>query len=165
MENRNRGVIWGILLIALGGFFLITRLMPEIFGYVYWPFIIIGVGGAFLLAAILTRTGRLAIPGCIVAGIGGILYYQSITGDWASWAYIWTLIPGFVGVGVLFAGLLSRERPHFDSGGLILMAISAMGFLIFGGSFGLNLGIGTLWPVFLIGIGLITLVNALFRKR
>lgn len=165
MENRNRGVIWGILLIALGGFFLITRLMPEIFGYMYWPFIIIGVGGAFLLAAILTRTGGLAIPGCIVAGIGGILYYQSITGDWASWAYIWTLIPGFVGVGVLFAGLLSRERPHFDSGGLILMAISAMGFLIFGGSFGLNLGIGTLWPVFLIGIGLITLVNALFRKR
>lgn len=165
MENRNRGVIWGILLIALGGFFLISRLMPEIFGYVYWPFIIIGVGGAFLLAAILTRTGGLAIPGCIVAGIGGILYYQSITGDWASWAYIWTLIPGFVGVGVLFAGLLSRERPHFDSGGLILMAISAMGFLIFGGSFGLNLGIGTLWPVFLIGIGLITLVNALFRKR
>jgi len=165
MENRQHGVMWGILLILLGAFFLATRLMPEIFGYVYWPFFVIGVGGMFLLSAILTRTGGLAIPGCIVGGIGGILYYQAISGDWASWSYMWTLIPGFVGVGVIFAGLLSRDHPHFDSGGLVLMAISAMGFLIFGGAFGLNLDVSTLWPLFLIGIGLITLVSALFRKH
>jgi hypothetical protein len=164
MENRH-GIVWGILLILLGGFFFVTQMYPDIFGYVYWPFIVIGVGAAFLLAAILTRTGGLAIPGCIVGGIGGILYYQAISGDWASWAYIWTLIPGFVGLGVIFAGLLSREHPRFDSGGLVLMAISAMGFIIFGGTFGLNLGVGTLWPLFLIGIGVITLFSALFRKR
>jgi len=124
-----------------------------------------GVGGVFLLAALLTRTGGLAIPGCIVGGIGGILYYQTISGNWASWAYLWTLIPGFVGVGIILAGLLSRERVRFDTGGLILIAISAMGFVIFGGSFGLNLGMSTLWPLFLIGIGVITLISALFRKR
>ena len=67
--------------------------------------------------------------------------------------------------GVIIAGLLSREHPRFDSGGLVLMAISAMGFIIFGGTFGLNLGVGTLWPLFLIGIGVITLFSALFRKR
>jgi len=164
MENRH-GILWGLLLILLGGFFLVVRLMPQVFGYVFWPFIVIGVGALFLLAAIATRNGGLAIPGCIVGGIGGILYYQAVSGNWASWAYIWTLIPGFVGLGVIFAGLLARDRPHFDSGGLVLMAISAMGFLIFGGSFGLNLEIGTLWPLFLIGIGLITLLSALFRKR
>lgn len=163
-ENRN-GIIWGILLILLGGFFLATRLYPQIFGFIFWPFIIIGLGGVFLLAALLTRTGGLAIPGCIVGGIGGILYYQATSGDWASWSYIWTLIPGFVGVGVIFAGLLSRNNPHFDSGGLVLMAISAMGFFIFGGAFGLNWSMGTLWPLFLIGIGLITLFSAIFRKR
>jgi len=122
-------------------------------------------GGVFLLAALLTRTGGLAIPGCIVGGIGGILYYQTISGNWASWAYLWTLIPVFVGVGIILAGLLSRERVRFDTGGLILIAISAMGFVIFGGSFGLNLGMSTLWPLFLIGIGVITLISALFRKR
>lgn len=170
MENRH-GIVWGILLILLGGFFLVTRLMPEIFGFVYWPFFIIGVGGAFLLAAILTRSGGLAIPGCIVSGVGGILYYQALTSHWESWAYMWTLIPGFVGIGVIIAGLLSREGLRFDSGGLVLLAISAMGFLIFGSAFGSLLGfpfdldVGTLWPLFLIGIGVITLIGALFRRR
>jgi hypothetical protein len=169
MEENRHGVVFGILLILLGGFFLAVKLYPQIFGFVFWPFIVIGIGGVFLISALLTRTGGLAIPGCILAGIGGILYYQAVTGDWASWAYIWTLIPGFVGLGVIIAGLLSRGNPHFDSGGLVLMAISAMGFLIFtsvfGNIFGFDMPISTLWPLFLIGIGLITLFSAIFRKR
>jgi hypothetical protein len=164
MENRH-GIVWGILLIMLGAFFLVTQMYPDIFGYTYWPFLIIGIGAAFLLAAVLTRNGGLAIPGCILGGIGGIFSYQVISGDWSSWAYAWTLIPGFVGVGVLIAGLLSQHHPRFDSGGLVLIAISAMGFLIFGGAFGLNLQISMLWPVFLIGLGVITLISALFHKR
>jgi hypothetical protein len=168
MENRN-GVVWGVLLILLGGFFLVTRLNPALFGYVQWPFFIIGVGLVFLFSAILTRTGGLAIPGCIISGIGGILYWQTLTGNWESWSYIWTLIPGFVGLGVIFAGLLDRDRPHFDSGGLVLMAISAMGFMAFGSAFGALFGfsfdMGTLWPLFLIGIGVITLISAIFRRR
>lgn len=167
--NNRQGIVWGLLLIILGGFFLASRLMPDLFGFVFWPFIVIGVGGIFFLAAILTRTGGLAVPGCIIAGIGGILYWQAVTGHWESWAYIWTLIPGFVGLGVIFAGLLDRERPHFDSGGLVLMAISAMGFMIFGSAFGQLFGMsfnaGTLWPLFLIGIGVITLISALFRRK
>ncbi len=168
MNNRH-GIVWGILLILMGGFFLATRLVPELFGFVFWPFIVIGVGGVFLLAAILTRTGGLAVPGSIIAGIGGILYWQAVTGRWESWAYIWTLIPGFVGLGVIFAGLLDRERPHFDTGGLVLMAISVMGFLIFGSAFGqlfgLRFDVGTLWPLFLIGVGVIVLIGALFRRK
>ena len=167
--NNRQGIVWGLLLIILGGFFLATRMMPGLFGEIYWPFIVIGVGGMFLLAAILTRTGGLAIPGSIIAGIGGILYWQAMTGRWESWAYIWTLIPGFVGLGVIFAGLLDREKPRFDSGGLVLMAISAMGFLIFssafGQLFGLTFDVGTLWPLFLIGIGVITLISAMFRRK
>jgi len=164
MEQR-KGFVAGIMLILLGGFFLAAQLMPDIFGYIFWPFILVGIGGVFLLSALLTRTGGLAIPGCILLGLGGIFYYQSMTNDWASWSYIWTLIPGFVGVGVIIAGLLSRNGPRFDSGGLVLLAISGMGFLLFGGMFGLNLDVSTLWPIFLIGIGVITLFSALFRKR
>ncbi len=162
---ERKGFVAGILLILLGGFFLAAQLMPELFGYVFWPFILVGIGGVFLLSALLTRTGGLAIPGSILLGLGGIFYYQTMTNDWASWSYIWTLIPGFVGVGVIIAGLLSRGGPHFDSGGRVLMAISAMGFLMFGGMFGLNLDMSTMWPIFLIGIGVITLFSALFRKR
>ena len=170
MENK-KGIVWGILLIAFGGFILLTRMMPDIFGFVYWPYFIIGLGAAFLVAALLTRTGGLASPGSIISGIGAILYYQATTNHWESWAYMWTLIPGFIGIGVIIAGLLSRDKIRFDTSGLVLIAISAMGFLIFGGAFGALLGfpfdldVGTLWPLFLIGIGLITLVGAIFRKR
>ena len=168
MEKRN-GVVWGILLILLGVFFLVTRLMPEIFGEQYWPFFVIRLGGMFLLSAILTRNGGLAIPGSIIGGIGGILYWQTLTGHWEAWAYVWTLIPGFIGVGILIAGLLDRERPHFDSGGLVLIAFSVLGFMIFGNMFGalfgFNFDMGTLWPLFLIGIGAIMLISAIFRKR
>jgi hypothetical protein len=164
MDNR-RGMIVGLMFILVGGFFLASELMPGIFGYVTYPFILIGIGGAFLLAALLTRTGGLAVPACVVGGIGAILYYQELTHDWASWSYIWTLIPGFVGVGVILSGLLARNRPHFESGGLVLLAISAFGFLIFGGMFGLPFNVSTLWPVFLIGIGFLTLVSAIFRKH
>ena len=164
MEQR-KGFVGGILLILLGGFFLAAQLMPEIFGYVFWPFILVGIGGVFMLSALLTRTGGLAVPGSILLGLGGIFYYQTITNNWESWSYMWTLIPGFVGVGVLIAGLLHRDGPRFDSGGLVLLAISAMGFLLFGGMFGLNLDMSIMWPVFLIGIGVITLFGALFRKR
>ena len=164
MENR-RGMIVGLMFILLGGFFLATELIPDIFGDVTYPFILIGIGGAFLLAALLTRTGGLAVPACVIAGIGAILYYQELTHDWDSWSYIWTLIPGFVGVGVILSGLLTRNRPHFESGGLILIAISALGFFIFGGMFGLPYDIGTIWPIFIIGIGFITLISAIFRRH
>lgn len=165
MEDRNSGIVWGILLIALGGFLLATRLMPGVFGTEFWPFIIIGVGGVFLLAALLTRTGGLAIPGCIVGGVGGILYYQNITSNFASWTYMWTLIPGFVGIGILLSGLLSRESPRFEPASLVLMLISAVGFSIFGGFFGLEQNIETLWPLFLIGAGVIVLLSAFFNRK
>jgi len=168
MENKQ-GLLWGILLILLGAFFLLVRMMPDVFGEIYWPYFIIGVGGVFLLAAIITRSGGLAIPACIIGGIGGILYYQALTGRWESWAFMWTLIPGFVGVGIILAGLLEREHPHFESGALVLVAISVLGFLIFGSAFGAlfgyNLDFGMLWPLFLVGIGVILLISALFRRR
>ncbi len=40
------------------------------------------------------------MPSIIVGGIGGILAYQDYTGHWESWSYLWTLIPGFVGLGI-----------------------------------------------------------------
>ena len=164
MRNRG-GFIWGVLLILLGAFLLTTRLMPETFDFLSWPFTVIGVGGFFLLAAILTRNGGLAIPGCIVGGIGGILYYQNLYNAWASWSYTWTLIPGFVGIGVILNGLIDRSGPRFDSGGLVLMAISAVGFMIFGGAFGLDWEFIDLWPLFLIGAGVMTLISAFFHRR
>jgi hypothetical protein len=114
--------------------------------------IVIGVGALFLLGA-LVGTPPLAVPGSVIAGIGGILYYQNVTGDWASWAYIWALIPGFAGIGTILMGLLTPGgRRNVREGGR-LVVISLVMFLIFGAFFG-GLGrLGQYWPVLLIGIG------------
>ena len=107
----------------------------------------------------------MAIPACIVGGIGGILYWQEITGNWESWAYAWTLIPGFVGVGIVLSGLLGGDFRQSARGGGWLIMISLVLFAVFGSFFG-GLGLlGPYWPVLLILLGLLVLIRPLFRPR
>lgn len=164
MKNRS-DLVWGLILIIIGAFLLVTRVYPDTFDFLQWPFSMIGLGVIFLLAAIITRNGGLAIPGCIVGGIGGILYYQNLTGMWDTWSFAWTLIPGFVGVGILLSGLIDRSGPRFESSSLTLIAISVMGFIIFGGVFGMQWNIGKLWPLFIIGAGVIVLISAFIKPK
>jgi len=164
MKNRS-DLAWGLILIINGAFLLVTRVFPGYFNFLDWPFTVIAVGIVFLLAAILSRNGGLAIPGCIVGGIGAILYYQQMSGRWETWSFAWTLIPGFVGLGILLSGLIDRSGPRFDSSSLVLMAISATGFVIFGGSFGFGWNYGNLWPLFIIGLGVIVLISAFLQPK
>ena len=101
--KKRRNIAGGLILILLGAFFIYWQLAPDKFtswfdDYFSWPYYIIGTGLVFILISIVTGTGGLAVPGSIIGGIGGILFYQNLTGDWVSWAYIWVLIPGFVGL-------------------------------------------------------------------
>jgi hypothetical protein len=111
----------------------------------------------------------MAVPACIVAGIGGILYYQNVTGDWASWSYMWALIPGFVGVGNILAGILGRDFKKSVRDGLNLILISLVAFLVFATAFG---GLAILGPYkeyalagFFLILGLWFIVRALVRSR
>ena len=110
MEKRS-SIVGGLILIGVGTMFLLLQLFPSLADQIdlarQWPLVIVTVGGVFLLTAVL-GTPPLAIPGSIIGGIGGILYYQNLTGDWASWAYVWALIPGFVGVGIILDGGAAR---------------------------------------------------------
>jgi hypothetical protein len=160
--KRNNGVVGGVILIILGLLFLAREIFPEFFEFLDWPFIIIGLGGIFLLWAILSGTGGLAVPGSILVGIGGIFYYQNLTGDWESWAFIWALIPGFVGVGIIISGIIDRNYKEAFSGGLIMLLISGMLFFAFGSAFGLEQEITKYWPVLLILLGVVALVRAMF---
>ncbi len=163
--NRRSGLVIGTILILLGLLFLAGEIAPQYFQFWDWPFIVIGLGMVFLVWAILSGTGGLAVPGCILAGIGGILYYQNQTGDWASWAYIWGLIPGFVGVGVILCGIIDRNYKDAFTGGLVLILISAIFFFAFGAAFGLPPDITQYWPVLLIVLGVISLIRAVFSGK
>jgi hypothetical protein len=163
--NKKSGIFGGVVLILLGLIFLASEIYPEVFSFWSWPFILIGLGLMFLLWALITQTGGLAVPGSILSGLGGIFYYQEITQDWASWSYIWALIPGFVGVGILLNGLIDRKFRQNLSGGLTLILISAIMFFAFGSQFGLQSTITMYWPVLLIALGAVALVRSLLRNN
>jgi hypothetical protein len=164
-KERRSARVSGLILVLLGIVFLAEQIWPGLFlGSFTWPWIIIAIGGIFLLTALLTGEGAFAIPGSIVGGIGTLLLWQNTTGNWDSWAYAWTLIPGFVGVGILLAGLLGHERKGSITGGLLMIGLSAGAFLLFGGLFTFNgWYLLRFWPVILIVLGIGMLARGFFR--
>jgi hypothetical protein len=164
MEKRSQW-IGGIILILLGIVFMLRLWMPDWMEF-SWPFYIIGVGLLFLLVAAISGIGPLAIPGCIILGIGSILYFQNLSQNWISWTYAWTLIPGFVGVGIFFSSLFSPGH-RIDHSGWFLILISLTGFVIFGGISVFGRDVVRYWPILLILLGCILGFGALvgFRTR
>lgn len=168
MEQRARSSLAaGLVLILLGLWFLAMQFVPGLQAYpaFSWPLIIVGVGVILLVIGLLTGVPSMAVPACIVGGIGGLLYWQNATGNWESWAYAWTLIPGFVGVGTVLAGLLGGESRQAVRGGAWLILISLVLFTVFGSFFGALGLVGPYWPILLIVLGLLIFAQSLFRSR
>lgn len=159
----------GLLLIVVGVGWLALKLFPgltNLVRYLDWPVYIFGVAGILMVIGFLTGEPGLAVPACIVGGIGGILAWQNVTSNWSSWSYVWALIPGFVGVGVILAALWGPREKRWREvrDGLETIAVSAVLFLIFGSFLG-ELFLGDYWPVLLILLGLISLGRAVFQRR
>lgn len=165
--DRSR-IATALVLILLGVWFLLVQFVPALEGFAIngrtWPLIIVGLGILFALIGLVTWTPALLVPACIIGGIGGLLYYQNMTGDWQSWAYAWTLIPGFTGVGVFFSSLLSGRIREAISGGVWLVFLSGTLFLIFSSFLGGPSLLGIYWPVLIILLGVILLAQSIFRR-
>ena len=116
----------------------------------------------FILGAALGEPG-MAVPATIVGGIGGILAYQWYTGDWQSWSYIWALIPGFVGLGIILMSLLGGDASVKD--GTTLLFISFIMLAVFGSFFGAVGLAGRYWPVLLILLGVVLMVRTFLNKK
>ncbi len=169
MRQNRTNLVLGIILILVGGWLIVTRQVPVIQQWLEnnftWPMWVIGAGLIILLIGLLTGAPGMAVPASIVAGIGGILYYQDQVGDYSSWSYMWTLIPGFVGFGTILTGLLGEHTRRNLAHGLRLMFISAVLFLVFAtfvgglsilGDYGL--------PVILILLGVYVLARGFMRS-
>lgn len=159
MQNRG-SIIGGLILILVGALFLLLQAFPGLAVQfdpgLQWPLVIIAVGLLFLVGAVFGEAS-LAVPGAIIGGIGGLLYYQNLSGNWASWAYAWTLIPGFVGLGTILMGLLDRQKRSSIRGGFVLIFISLVLFAIFGGIMGSFECLLRFWPLLLILAGILML--------
>ncbi len=169
-------IIIAIVLIGLGFLFLVGQLLGISLIGIFWPFFII-VPGLLLFGAMILggkSAGGLAIPGSIVTMVGLILFYQNITGHWASWAYAWALIfPTALGIGLMIHGAWSGAKQTLAHGqrlattGLIIYVIAAVFFELILNISGSPLN-KVLFPLLLIGLGLYLLFGRgilTFRRR
>jgi len=168
MQQNRTNLALGILLILIGGWLVVSRQVPAVQEWMddfTWPMWVIGAGLAVFVIGLLTGAPGMAVPASIIAGIGGILYYQDQTGEYSSWSYMWSLIPGFVGVGTILAGLLGENTRRNLAHGLNLIVISAVLFLVFGTFFG---GLSILGDygaaVILILLGVYVLIRGFARS-
>ena len=170
--NNTRGrtqLALGVILILLGAWFLADKSMPAFHSlfnkYTEFPFNMFLIGGGIFIVGLVLGQPGMSVPAAIVAGIGGIFYYQQMTQNYTSWSYMWTLIPGFAGVGTILSGLLERNTGRSRSG-LNLIATSVILFVIFAALFGRLSILGPYGPaVLLILVGAWVLVRGLIGRR
>jgi len=175
-RRRRRSITIGVLLVIIGGWFLAVEFYAPLKdwadAFAEWPIWIVAAGLLFFVAGLVGGVPSLSVPAAIISGIGGILYYQNVTGEWETWFYAWTLIPGFVGVGVMISNLLQGyvKRSLREGGRSILFSLLLFG--IFGGLLHQYVGgpefLGQLsdyWPALLILAGLWIIIRPLFKRK
>jgi len=168
MSGNRSQLALGVILVLIGVWFLLDQTVPAFSNffdkYTEWPVNLLLIGGVIFIVGLVLGAPGLAVPAAIVAGTGGIFYYQEMTGDYGSWSYMWTLYPGFIGVGTLLAGLLGDHTAHNLKRGLNMMVFSAVLFLIFSAFLGGWDLLGNYGPaILLILLGLWVLGSGLYR--
>jgi hypothetical protein len=170
MNRQGRSQLaLGVILILLGAWFLLDKSVPAFHSifekYTEWPVNMLLIGAVIFIVGLVLGQPGMAVPAAIVAGIGGIFYYQEATNSYDSWSYMWALIPGFVGVGSILAGLLGDSTAHNIKRGLNLMVVSAVLFLVFSSFFGGWELFGNYGPaILLILLGLWVLGSGIYRS-
>jgi hypothetical protein len=173
-QGRSFTLTMATILVVFGVFFLIVNLIPGGPGIdVLWPFFILIPGLLFLGPAVLghwtgeRRLAALAIPGTILTSLGLIFLFCTSTGHWAVWSYVWTLIPGSVGLGLYLAARIGRWGPMPAAVGRWMLLVALIAFLAFGVFFEaviFGLG-GRFWPVVLVLAGLLILLWNYLPRR
>lgn len=176
--SLDRGaLILGGGLLFLGVVLLLGRLFRIPFGDYLWPFIFIVPGVLVFLTALSTESSSgegLSILGGLLTTLGLVFFIQTVTGLWATWAYVWALVaPTSVGISQMIYGM-AKDRDSIAQSGRRLATLGLFMFGIGFAFFELIIGISgfglasfglPVFPMLLIFFGLIILVRSLFRGR
>lgn len=168
-ESRKGTLATGIILVIIGAAFIVLNLIPGLTGNKTWPFIFIVGGIGFLLPALIWENARgglagLYIPGMILLVLGGIFLFNTLSGNWAVWAYAWILIPASVGLGLYTGALIGKWHDDVKKTGIWMTIISAAVFAFFAALFG-NLLVKAIGAGILILFGLILVLRTLLQKQ
>lgn len=152
--------------VVVGLVFLLGQIFSFSWLSALWPLFVVLSGLPFLYLSRRSSSPSLTsfiYPGLIITGTGLLLLFQSLTGHWQSWAYAWLLYPALVGIAMQHEGEVRDNRGQQRTGRWMTRA-SLAGFFglavvfelfvfsnLFGGLF------GWLWPLLLIGIGVMML--------
>lgn len=161
-ENRWQHTVIAISLIAIG-------IMFGLGIGALWPLFVMIPGLAFLAAAAKggRSTAAFAIPGMLISGTGLLLLVQNLTGYWSSWSYAWTLYGVFLGMGFAMMGRLMGDSA-VESMGRVFIIVGGIAFLVFGVFMEVVMGfggLGTLWPLAVIGLGLFLIARPFTLRR
>ncbi len=173
-QPNHQGMRWfGIILIALGLLGLLDQFFDIRFGRFVWPFFILVPGVVMILLALWkddTSGEPFVMLSSLITMTGLLLFYQNLTGHWASWAYAWTLIaPTAVGLGQWLYGTLNVRLGMIKAGkdlvsiGLIMFGVGFAFFELLLNISGFNLGFAG-WGILLILLGAFTLVRPFLAK-
>ncbi len=174
---QNKGSLYvGLLLILVGLMFLLIEGAGRLLGPLgvplgwgnLWPLLLILAGLAFWLPLLVwwdrrSELAGLAVPATLFTINGLIMLYTAITGNWAAWAYLWTLQPIALGLSFLVLYYLTNHHRALAVVAVIFMAIGGFFFLIFASAFGGMVAI--LGPLLLIAAGLILLMRGRLLRR
>ncbi len=163
MVRDQRNTVGAFVLIGLGVLFLAGQIFGVNFWSIAgfsWPVFVLIPGVIFLALAFAgdRKMSGFVFPGAFITGTGAILWYQNATGNWQSWAYIWTLYPVFLGFALMFNGRRNGKEKEIATGrgfityGMIAFLAGAAFFelAIFGANSALT---GWIVPLALIGVG------------
>jgi hypothetical protein len=173
-SGGGSGVALGVVLVVVGLFALGVVMFGVDLTQYGWPLFVIIPGVTLLVVGFLGGGAGASVPGGIVTMLGLVLAYQSSNGDWASWAFAWTLIAPFgIGLGLYLQALRDRDPVMLRRGRTLMfvgLLIFMIGFVFFEsilGISGLEYGIfgKAALPALLIVIGLILLVRSIQRSR
>ena len=176
--SRDKGaIIIGAGLLVMGILLLGGNLLNISFGNYLWPFIFIIPGALVFFSAISanrTNGEGLAIVGGLFGMLGLVFLMQTITGLWATWAYIWALIaPTSIGLSQMFYGNIKNDDAIAQTGWNLTkigLSILAVGFVFFELIIGLSgFGLGRfglpVFPMILIFVGGFLLLRSILRSR
>ncbi|HLF29096.1 MAG TPA: hypothetical protein VJG32_22440 [Anaerolineae bacterium] len=168
MNSHDRSsIIVAVILILLGVLFLAYNLIPGLNIGRTWPAIFFLIAAGFYLPPFIWPSARqglaaLFIPGSIMIVLGLIFTYNTVTDDWASWAYAWTLIPAGVGLGLALAARFGAWGRSTLWTGIWMIVVSTIVFGFFGTLFG-GAALKSLGPILLIAGGVLLLLRSFIR--